>query len=350
MARRKRVPHKPDAFQSHGGRAAVAIAERGKIMVVCFALVVVVFAITFAILHSRASAEENAWTAFYHARGNSAKLRRALEAYGSSPARPHMLMEIARTYMSPSAEENVDETDEAKDESTEERNARLQRAADARKARFQRAERALRELTDGYPDHFYNVLGLNLLGLVLEEQGRYDKRKYEEAAAVLERALEKAPKTLDPKIRYDIGRNYVLAGKPAGDEWGKAHDIPEAARLFLEKAAGATRQVTIRPRPYRFPVRVEADWIGNAKYLNAQMGPGERAIPVPKKREPAPRPTPKRPTRKGPTRKGPAQPKAILRPSAAPAKGGRPPRPAPPGGGERKKAGAAEAKGVDEKK
>ncbi|MHC4202669.1 MAG: hypothetical protein ACYSU0_21975, partial [Planctomycetota bacterium] len=307
MARRKRVPHKPDAFQSHGGRAAVAIAERGKIIAVCFVLLVVVFAITFAVLHSQASEEENAWAAFYRARGNSARLRRALEAYGSSPARPHMLMAIARTYMAPSAEERFPAPEETKDESTEERAARLRRAETARKARLRRAERALGELTDDYPDHFYNMLGLNLLGLVLEEQGRYDKRKFEEAATVLERALEKAPKTLDPKIRYDIGRNYVLAGKPAGNEWRNAHDIPKAARLLLEKAAGATRQVRIRPQPYRFPVWVEADWIGNAKYLHAQIGPGERAIPVPKKRAPAPRPTPKKPARKGPARKGPAR-------------------------------------------
>ncbi len=326
MAKRKRVPHKPDAFQSHAGRAAVAIADRGKIIVVCFALVVVVFAITFAVLHSRASAQENAWTAFYHARGNSTKLRRALEVYGSSPTRPHMLMAIARTYMTPSAEENVDKPDEAKEDSKEERAARLERAEAARKARLQRAERALRELTDDYPDHFYNVLGLNLLGLVLEEQGRYDKRKYEEAAAVLERALEKAPKTLDPKIRYDIGRNYVLAGKPDGNEWGNAHDIPEAARLLLERAAGATRQVTIRPRPYRFPVRVEADWIANAKYLDARIGPLERAIPVPKEREPAPRPAP----RAAPKRPAPG---ATSQPASGPAKAG-------PGG----------VKGGDEKK
>ncbi len=199
MARRKRVPFRPDAFQAHGRRMAFVILDRGRIFVVCLVLAAVGFIVAVVVMQSRATAEEDAWASLHQAGDETAKLKDTLADSASTSARPWVLFSLARAEIEPPLEDK-----KPKKETPEER-----------KARFSRAGEALRSLVDEYPDHFMNLYALSLMGLVLEEEGRY-----QDAVDVLRRALDKAPKRLDPKIRYDIGRNYVLAGRanvpPAG--------------------------------------------------------------------------------------------------------------------------------------
>lgn len=250
MARRKRIPYRPDAFQSYGRRLTSGILDRGRLLIVGLVLAVVVFVVAAIVTSMHATAEEGAWTALGHSGGDVAKLRAALAEYGSCEARTFMLFAVARAEIEPPEEDG-----RPRPESDDERAARLSRAEDA-----------LGELTDDHPGHFLHFYALCLRGQVIEERGRY-----RDAAAIFETAVASAPKSMVPKIEYDIGRNYYLAG------------MPGVARSYLERLAGATRTVQVRiPVPgYGYQtIEQEADWIGNARYLLARIGPGERAIPL----------------------------------------------------------------------
>jgi len=248
MARRKRILYKPDAFQSQGRRIAAFLLERGTLIVAGLILALVVFVVAAIISDIHATWEENAWTALGRTGGDITKLRAALAEYGSSDARPFMLFAAARSEIEPPREDG-----KPKPETEEDRSARLSRA-----------ENSLGEIIDEYPDHFLHLYALCLHGQVMEERG-----EYRDAAAAFETALASAPKGMAPKIKYDIGRNYYLAG------------MPKAARSHLETAARAGRTVRVEvPVPgygYR-RVEQEADWIAGARYLLARIGPGEQAI------------------------------------------------------------------------
>jgi tetratricopeptide (TPR) repeat protein len=271
MARRRRVPYKPDKFQVHGRRAADWVLSKSGVLALCLVLVVGLFIAVAVVLTGREKREDEAWTAYYEAAGDVEKLTAAVETYRSGSARPYLLLSLA----SASVRRPVDEEGQPKEESAAQREERLHRA-----------EAALRELTEDYPEHYMRLYGLALLGLVLEEEGRH-----REAVAVLLEALEEEePGTLEPKLRCDIGRNYVLAGDP------------EAARPHLEIAAEATGTVFL-PSVYRGGQQreVPAVWKENAEYLLSRIGRRERAIPVPK---PGERPEP----RKGEEREKTEQP------------------------------------------
>ncbi len=248
MARRKRIPYKPDAFQSYGRSLASTVFVRGRLIIAGLVLAVVAFVVAAILTDMSATAEQSAWTALGRARGDAEKLKAVLAEYGSCEARPFMLYAIARV--------NIEQPEE---------DGRPKREDDVdRAARLSRVEVALDEFTDDYPDHFLHFYALCLRGQLTEERGNF-----QDAAVIFETAKASAPNSMQPKLEYDIGRNYYLAG------------MPKSARSPLEMAAGATRTVTVRRRGPDFrlrPVRVEADWIGNARYLLARLGPGERAI------------------------------------------------------------------------
>jgi len=248
MARRKRIPYRPDAFQSQGRRIASFFFERGTLIVAGLVLALVVFIVAAVVTDIHGTSEENAWTALGRAGGDIAKLRAALAEYDSCEARPFVLFAIGRAEL-----EQPQDDGKPKPETDDDRSARLSRA-----------ENALGELTDEYPDHFLHLYALCLRGQLIEERGNY-----RDAAAAFETARATAPKGMAPKLEYDIGRNYYLAG------------MPKAARSHLETAAGAGRTVIVEvPVPGYGLRRVEqeADWIASARYLLARIGPGERAI------------------------------------------------------------------------
>jgi len=283
MARRKRIPYKPDAFQTQGRRIATFLLKRGTLLVAGLVLALVLFVVAAIVTDIHATAEENAWTALGRAGGDVAKLRAALAEYGSCEARPFALFAIGRAEL-----ERPREGGKPKPERDEERAARLSRA-----------DNALGELVDEYPDHFLHLYALCLRAQLIEERGNY-----RDAAAVFETALASASRGMAPKLEYDIGRNYYLAG------------MPKAARPHLEEAAGAGRTIYGEP----------AEWILNARYLLARIGPRERAISleVPEKKadEPA---EPKKAPEKA---EGPAE---TGKPPAKPEGGDKvePPKPAP---------------------
>ncbi|MHC4249283.1 MAG: hypothetical protein ACYS9X_09165, partial [Planctomycetota bacterium] len=135
MARRKRIPYRPDAFQSYGRRAASTLLERGKLIVAALVLAVAGFVVAAIVMNMQATAEEGAWTTLGRAGGDLAKLRAALAEYGSCEARPFMLFATARSEIEPPQEDG-----KPKPESDDERAARLARA-----------EGVLGELMDDYP-------------------------------------------------------------------------------------------------------------------------------------------------------------------------------------------------------
>jgi len=243
MARRKRIPYKPDAFQSQGRRFVSALLDRGKLIAAVLVLAVAAFVVATVLASIRNTAEEGAWSAFAHAGGDGTKLRAAIAEYGSCTARPFMLFSLARMEIEPPQEDGKPKPEKA----------------EVRSARLSRVEDSLRELLDDYPDHFLYLHALCLKGQLAEERG-----EYRDAAAIFETARVSAPRRMDPKLRYDIGRNYYLAG------------MPKEARSHLELAAAAGRKVYGKP----------ADWILNARYLLARIGPGNRGISLeePKKR------------------------------------------------------------------
>jgi len=260
MARRKRIPYKPDAFQSQGRRIATFLLERGTLIVAGLVLALIVFIAAAVVTSIRATSEENAWTALGRTGGDLTKLRAALAEYGSCEARPFVLFAIGRAEL-----EQPRENGKPKPETDDDRSARLSRA-----------DNALGELVDDYPDHFLHLYALCLRGQLIEERGNY-----RDAAAAFETALASASRGMAPKLEYDIGRNYFLAG------------MPKAARPHLEEAAGAGRTIYGEP----------AEWILNARYLLARIGPRERAISldVPKKEpEKGPEKDPAKPPEKTP--------------------------------------------------
>jgi tetratricopeptide (TPR) repeat protein len=255
MARRKRIPYKPDAFQSYGRTLASSVFVRGRLIIAGLVLAVVAFVMAAVLTSMSATAEQGAWTALGRAGGDTEKLQAVLAEYGSCEARPFMLYAAARVDIAPLVEDGRPKREDAAD----------------RSARLSRVESAIDELTNDYPDHYLFFYALCLRGQLTEERGNF-----QDAAVIFESALASAPNSMAPKVKYDIGRNYYLAG------------MPKAARSPLEMAAAATRTVTVQRRGADFRlrnVRVEADWIGNARYLLARLGPGERAISleIPKK-------------------------------------------------------------------
>ncbi len=292
MARRKRIPYKPDAFQSHGRRLASVLLDRGRLIVAGLVLAVVGFIVAAIVTSIHATAEDGAWESFGRSGGDVEKLRAALEEYGSCEARPFVLFALARAEIQAPTEEG-----KPKPESDDDRAARLARAEDA-----------LGELTDDYPGHFLHFYALCLSGKILEERG-----DYRDAAAVFETALASSPKSVAPKLEYDIGRNYYLAG------------MPKIARSHLERMRNANRMVQV-PFYGNQTVPMEADWIGNGRYLLARIGPGEEAISL---EEPEKKPE-----------KKPETPEKALDENAPPAKNA--PKGGAAGGGA---AGASAPKG-----
>ena len=238
------------------------------------------------LVHTHNAAEDAAWTAIYRYRGETKRLEAALEAYGSTSARPYMLLRLARA---------------AADPPTDEEGRRKAEPSAERRERLGRAEASLRSLVGEYPKHYLRLYALSLLGLVLEEQGRYL-----EAVDTLKEALDAAPGTLEPKLHFDIGRNYVLSGDP------------ESARRYLERAAESTRMVTEPPMQEGMPARrVKPVWRENAEYLLARIGPGERAIRLPKPGE-KPEPAAEEPERQEETKPGVEPQEEPEQPAAKP--------------------------------
>ena len=140
MARRKRIPYKPDGFQSYGRSLASSVFVRGRLIVAGLVLAVVAFIVAAIVTTIGATAEEGAWTALGRSGGDAAKLRAVLAEYGSCEARPFMLFAVARADIEPPEEDG-----KPKGETDDDRSARLSRVEDA-----------LGQLTDDYPDHFQN--------------------------------------------------------------------------------------------------------------------------------------------------------------------------------------------------
>jgi len=268
MARPRRVPYRPDGFQTYGRVVAAWILDRGTLVTAGLGALAILFVVVAIFVRVRSSAEERAWSALYRAGGDVAALEAALAAYGSTGAKPFTLAALARSLM----EAPRDESGKLKDESQADRDSRMRRA-----------ESALRELVEEYPDHRMRLYGLTMLARVLEEQGRH-----QDAIAELREALKADPGTLEPMLRYDIGRNYCLAGSPG------------EARPFLERATEmSTRRLVYQERWGGVPQEVSPVWRENAEYLLAKVGRLERRVTLPKPPEP-PGPTPAAGTGKPP--------------------------------------------------
>ena len=255
MARQKRVPHKPDAFQKRAGAVATWLLERGTIISIGIGAAVVAIIVGALVSRSSAQADENAWTAYYKAAGEKdkeKKLEQVLEEHPTSSARPFVLMALASARL----EAPVDDDGKPREEADEERAARLRTV-----------EEPLRELSQDYPDHYLNLYALMLLGELLEERGEYS-----EAVDVFQNALGAEPGTLEPKLRYDIARNLYLDGRT------------DEARQPLLLAVELSSKVIYVPERYgQRPRPTKPVWRENAEYLLAKIGRGERA-PAPEKK------------------------------------------------------------------
>ena len=259
MARPKRVPYKPDRFQEKGLRVISWLREREAATVVAVVVVVLGFILAVVFVGRYDTNEENALSALYNHRGDVDRLEEALAAYGSTSARPFTLLQVAVVDI----EEPLDDNGKPKKETDAERGERLARA-----------EKVLRTLVDEYPTHELYPYGLTLLGAVLEEQG-----EYQDGVDVLKKALEVAPATLEAKIRYDVGRLYVLM-----------KDNGSARPYLLEARAKSSRQIQA-PSPDGRGWSMQAPaWFQNAEHLLARIGTGEKQIEFP---EPEPPPKPK---------------------------------------------------------
>jgi tetratricopeptide (TPR) repeat protein len=236
MARSRRVPYRPDGFQRHGHRVVGWIRERATLFAVALVVMLAVFVVALVLAHVHEASEERAWKAYEDSLGDLGRLEAAVDAYGSTLARPYKLLALANALKRRPLDEEGEPLEETEDE---------------RRRRLERAEDALRDLLEDHSDHVLRLDALSLLGLILEEQGRH-----REAIEALQKALEAAALgAADPRIRYDIGRNYVLSG----DE--------ERARVHLKEALSRSSG--------------EAMWRQNARYLLARTGRGERTIRVP---------------------------------------------------------------------
>jgi hypothetical protein len=261
MAKPKRVPYKPDRFQEKGRTVISWLREREATTVVAVVVVVLGFILAVVFVGRYDTNEENALGALFHHRGEMDRIEEALAAYGSTSARPFMLLQVAVVGI----EEPLDDDGKPKKETDVERGERLARA-----------ERVLRTLVEEYPGHELYPYGLTLLGTVLEERG-----EYQDGVEVLKNALEIAPATLEAKIRYDVGRLYVLMK----DE--------DSARPYLLEARAKTSVLIEAPSPDgRGWSPQTPDWFQNAEHLLARIGTGEKRIEFPKP-EPPPKPKPK---------------------------------------------------------
>jgi tetratricopeptide (TPR) repeat protein len=250
MARQKRVPYRSDAFQQGGRVAAGWFFDRGIIIGIAGALLLAVLVIGVFVSRSSALGDESAWTAYFQAEGKTEKLEAALGAHSSETVRPYVLLALANARL------RMPSDDEGKPKPE---------TATERLARLQKAEQALTELVDGFGRHYLRMYGLVLLGSVQEERGEYAR-----AVASFKDALGAKPGSLEPKIKYDIGRNLYLAGKP------------DEARPFLQRAVELTTKTLLIPERYGSPPsQVKPVWRENAEYLLAKIGRGERAVAAP---------------------------------------------------------------------
>jgi tetratricopeptide (TPR) repeat protein len=303
MARPKRVPYKPDRFQEKGRKVVSWLREREAATLVAVAVVVLGFILTVVLVGRYGANEEDALNALYNHRGNVDRLEEALTAYGSTSARPFTLLQVAVIDI----EEPLDDDGKPKKETDAEREKRLARA-----------EKVLRTLVDGYPTHELYPYGLTLLGAVLEEQG-----EYQDGVDVLRKALEVAPATLEAKIRYDVGRLYVLM-----------EDNDSARPYLLEARAKSSRQIQA-PSPDGRGWSMQAPaWFQNAEHLLARIGTGEKQVEFPKP-EPPPEPKPKPEARAPVGRMPPPEGAAAAAPAPRPAEGPKPAEGATPAEGMR---------------
>jgi tetratricopeptide (TPR) repeat protein len=252
MARQKRVPHKPDAFQKQAQVVASWLLDRGTIIGMSLVLIIVAIIVGALVSRSSAKADEKGWTAYYKAAGDIEKLEGLLEGQSSGSSRPFALLALASARL----EAPADDEGKPKKETEEERAARLKKA-----------EEPLREITKEYPDHYLNIYALMLLGELLEERGEYTQ-----AVEMFQKAIASETGTLEPKLHYDIGRNLFLAGKT------------EEARLPLERAKELSTKILYIPERYgQRPTPTKPLYRENAEYLLAKIGRGERAVVQPEK-------------------------------------------------------------------
>lgn len=221
---RKRVPYKPDRFQRLAGPVGEWARRSVSWLSLSLVAALVAFVVGAVLLKGRAASEDAAWAALYRAGPDVEKLEEALSAYRGSAAGPYITFALARSRMD-------------------------QRTEEGRK----NAEELLEELLREHAEHYLKLYALECLSAVQEEDGRY-----REAIETLKTALESDPGTLEPKLHYDIGRNYARLG-----------DV-ESATIHLERAAMSNVMVT--DVMFGRVRQVVPPWRENTEYLLARLG------------------------------------------------------------------------------
>lgn len=242
MARRKKIPYRPDGYLRHAGAVAALISSRGLWAGAVLALSGVALVVVAFVAMRSAGAEETALAAYDEARGDARKLEAWLEEHWSSALRPDVLMSLASELAR--APTDGDGKPVKEDDASRER-------------RLAKAERALRELADGHPRFSRRIPAMILLAQVIEEAAAKAPRRYEEAAAVLERALGLEPGELAFPIQYHLGRVWWLAGRE--DRARKALQVATSGRAGVSGV---------------FPRERKAQWREDAEYLLARIGTG----------------------------------------------------------------------------
>jgi tetratricopeptide (TPR) repeat protein len=247
----------PDAFQSSLKGPLSWLGSSTSIFAVVALTIFLVLSGLVLIIKARNLQSDRAWEAFSIAE-RSASDRRAerfievADSFSGSPAEPFALHMAGTAFLQRGLGASPGVPERAKD---------LERARDA-----------LGRLLRDYPKHWTALYARQALGQVHEESGRY-----EDAAREFMAAADIDPESyMTPKLRYDVGRCLVLAGKNS------------EARRYLEEAAYS------RATP-GLGYGEEYVWRQNARYLLAVLSGAGEATPPPVRPEAGPADAPKPP-------------------------------------------------------